>query len=779
MEQTITRGRTALRGKPLLAFAILVLIASPRAWAGEPAPAPDPNAAAPPSTAAEGGTGAAPADEKASQAEKGKEGLPRIIEKVVVSATIAEDRLSPVTFTNVPREEIEQRDRGQDLAMILADTPNAYAYSDAGNGVGYSYLSVRGFDQHRISVLINGVPLNTPETHQVYYIDLADFAGGLERIQLQRGTGASLYGPPAVGGVVNLETQHLATLPGGEFKLGFGSFGTWRTDLRYGGPLAGGRWAWTARVSHVASDGYRIPSWTRHTLLQTGLERYGENSVLRILLFGGPERTQLAYLGVPIEYLRGEITGNADHDRRINPLRPGETDSFLQPQLQILHDLRLTPRLFLENTGYVIIGDGYYRQFADEWQKRWIGSDQFGWIPRVTWDHRGGTLAAGAELQYYDGRHRGTVIENAEGQPISPATLLYDYRNIKKTYSAFVRETLRPSPALAVNLEIQGTRHAFEMRDDRTRGISFDANYSFLVPRVGVNWNFTGHFNLYATASAARSEPTFRNVWDPEDPYALPSDYFRRFDPARDRYSDPVARPERLRDYELGFGYLAGATRVKLTAYRMDFRDEFVFAGGIDNDGNPITKNAGRSLHQGVELEATARIPGKVELSGYLSASRDELRDFRLFGQTAEGTPFVVDYSGNRIALFPDFMARLKVARRFGPARIIVGLRRVGTIYLDNSENERKNPAARDVPGYVDKKIDPYTLVDLLATIDLGRYTRPTRGSLRLDLQVDNLLDERFVAFGYSYPSTDFTQFYTEFIPGATRSLFFGVTYGF
>lgn len=731
-----------------------------------------------------------------------KETMPRLEERVVVSATLAEERWDPVPFTDLSRADIETRDRGQDLGMLLADSPNAYAYSDAGNGVGYSYLSLRGFDQRRIAVLINGVPLNTPETHQVYFIDLAGFAGALDRIQIQRGPGTALYGSPAVGGVVNLETRHLDRSPGGEVRIGAGSFGTWRADLRYGGAL-GRDWAWSVRAAHVASEGYRDPSWTRHSSLQLSLERFGANSALRIHLFGGPEETQLAYLGVPRLWLAGGLTGDADRDRRRNPLRRGETDTFFQPHLQVLHDWRVAPGVFLKNAFYAIAGQGHFRQYAGtaaydaealgtarpgvsgflldaSWQRRALDQFQVGWIPKVSWDHRRGTLVAGLELMRYSGRHLGSVISglvclppDLQGPcgrvaPLPSRLPLYDYRNDKTTWSAFARETIRATDTLSVHLELQATRHVLTMSDDRSRGYSFDATYDFLTPRAGINWNITKEWSAYASVSTARSEPAFRDIWNPEDPYADPRGAFGDVDPRGLGFGNPKARPERLLSYELGGAFRRGTSYVKLNAYRMEFEDELVFAGGIDNDGLPITANAGRSTHQGLEIEGGGTLPGRVDVQGHAAWSRDILNDYRLV--LGPNPTDVVDSSGNRIALFPDHMMRVQVSRAFGPVRLSLGARRVGRIYLDNSENERKNPRARLAPGYVDKEIAPFTLWDLRGTLDL-RSLRRDAGALSIDLQVDNLFDRRFEAFGYVADQA-------QFIPGASRSLFLTLTAG-
>ncbi len=657
--------------------------------------------------------------------DKDTPALPIVVEKVVVSATVAEERRDPASVATLDKQQIADRNRGQDMAMLLAETPNAYAYSDAGNGVGYSYLSLRGFDQRRIAVYVNGVPLNDPESLQVYFIDLADLAGGLASLQVQRGTGTALYGSPAVGGVVNLESGALETARAGSFTVGGGSFGTWRGSLRYTQPLRGGRSSLSLRAAHVRSDGYRDPAWTRHSLGELAYQRVGDDSVLRARLFGGPERTQLAYLGVPIANLRGEISGDADRDRRRNPLAAGEIDNFLQPQLQVLHDLRLREGLLLKNTLYAILGDGYFRQWSDPldyspqgflaptaqhpsltidaaWRRRAVFKQQYGFLPSLAWSHAGGRLVAGLELRRAGSHHRGQVREGSlSGVSLARPLTLYDYRTGKTSLSAYARETLRAGRRLSVNLELQATRHALRMHDDRVRGFSFDGDYSFVTPRLGLNFNASDRLHLYASFSTARSEPRFDDVWNPQDVFQNPAPLFGRHDAATRHFEDAKARPERLKAVEGGLGFTRGAARFKASVYWMDFRDELVYAGGIDQDGLPITDNAARSLHKGVEMEAALRLPGAVEVAGQLALSADTLKAYVLqFGPAPADR---VDHSGNRIALFPTHQARLRLSRAFGPARIGLGARRVGTIYLDNSENERKDAAARRAPGYVDK----------------------------------------------------------------------------
>lgn len=758
----------------LTAFVLVAAVAS----AQQPSPAPSPSPSPKPDAA--------------------RSRLPVVVEEITVSASVASES-DPASFASLTRDEIASRNRGQDLGMLLGDTPNAYAYSDAGNGVGYSYLSLRGFDQRRIAVNINGAPLNDPESHQVYFIDLADFAGSLQSLQVQRGTGTALYGSPAVGGVVNLETGALDRTRGGTLTLGAGSFGTYRGSFDFRERL-GARAAFQVRLAHVRSDGYREPSWTRHSFTQLAYQLTGERSVLRVQAFGGPEKTQLAYYGVPIEFLRGEISGDPDRDRRQNPLRPGETDHFVQPHLQLLHDIRLRPGLLLKTTAYTFLGSGYFRQFsdvlvydplggaapsaqfperlvADAWRRRSIDNVQAGLVPTLRWSHGRGELTAGLELRQHVGHHRGRVQQGElcllaaddgscleRGAPLAAELVLYDYRNRKATTGFFVREALRVGKRLTLTGELSGARHGLAMRDDRVRGYSWDTSYAFLTPRLGAQLALSSRWSAFLQLSTARSEPTFSSIWDPQDASANPRPLFERA--SGNHLESARARPERLRAAELGAAFQGPRASLKANLYLMDFRDELVYAGGIDDDGLPITDNAARSLHRGVELQGRLRLRGGVQLDGHFAASRDVLEDYTLrFGPLAGDA---VDYSGNRIALFPTRLARLRAARGFGPLDVVVGVRHVGTTYLDNSQNEKKDPAARQAPAYVDKLIEPYSLADASLQLDVSGWLGRRGQPLVLQLAVDNLFDRRYVASGYAYGAP-------YFIPGATRSAYLGL----
>ena len=731
--------------------------------------------------------------------------VPKLAEEITVSASVAGER-DAASFASLDRDGVQNRNRGQDLAMLLAETPNAYAYSDAGNGVGYAYLSLRGFDQRRIAVYVNGVPLNEPESQQVYFIDVADLASGLSEIQVQRGTGTSLYGSPSVGGSVNLETGALPPIRHGEAVLGAASFGTFRGSIQYAFPFDAGRSVLSARVAHVRSDGYRQPAFTRHSLVDLGYQKTGQRSVLRVKLFGGPEETQLAYLGVPIANLRGELSGNPDVDRRQNPLREGETDTFFQPQLQVLHDVKLKDGLLLKNTLYAIAGDGYFKQYRaslsydplgpepptpafpekqilQAWRRREISQRRMGWVPSLAFETGKSRLVAGFEVLHHGGRHFGSVSDGFDcsgtttaarclspTQKLTTPLPLYDYIDRKTTLGAFARETWSVTPRLRLSAELQATQHEFRMREDVVRGYSWDSGYGFVTPRLGVSFDASARVNLYATLSTARSEPRFDDIWNPQDVYQNPVVLFDRYDPQTRRLSDAKASPERLQAAEAGVTFKSANASLRANGYWMDFRDELVFAGGIDEDGLPITDNAARSLHRGAELELSLRLPGGLALTANGSVSEDRLQEYVLrYGPSPADS---VDYSGNRVALFPSRLARARVSRAFGPLLAAFVVRHVGRIFLDNSEDERKNPAARAAPGYVPKTIEPFTLWEAELQLDLGRWLKRGGRTTLLRISADNLFDERYTASGYVDDQP-------YFVPAATRNIYVGLRVGF
>jgi iron complex outermembrane recepter protein len=372
---------------------------------------------------------------------------------VEISATRARDRETPVTFTNLPQKDLHEIFYAQDIPMVLSQMPSITWYSENGNGIGYSYLKMRGFDQARIGVTLNGVPLNDAQSHFVYWIDMPDMGESVQDIQVQRGAGISSYGASAIGGTINLTTSDFAGEKGFIASIGRGSYNTQKLSLAVSSGLIDSTYSVYGRFSKVTTDGYRRNSWSDLWSYHLSFVRYDDAFTTRVNILGGPERTHLTYEGVTKQEL---LT-----DRRANKFSySNETDNFNQPQYQLINEWQINPVLRLTNTFYYIKGDGYYEQFksakkltdyglsafqisdstvypssyynlddngyfivspngkvtvkrTDLVRQKALDLQDYGWVPNIKWNHEGGNLQAGGELRINTGRHFGTLLWGA------------------------------------------------------------------------------------------------------------------------------------------------------------------------------------------------------------------------------------------------------------------------------------------------------------------------------------------------------------------------------
>ncbi|MCU0302776.1 MAG: TonB-dependent receptor [Thermoanaerobaculales bacterium] len=694
-----------------------------------------------------------------------------------LGATIGE---TPVTVTEVGRPEIERGYWAQDIPIFLEQTPGFLATNDSGNGIGYSYFYLRGFDMRRTAVSLNGVPLNDAHSHSVFFIDHADLLSTTGTIQVQRGVGTSLYGGSAIGGSVNIESRRPLAEPRLRLAALGGSFGTGRLTLEYDSGLFDDRWAATARYSRVSSDGYRDQSWAEMWSYSLSVVRYGERTTLQVNLFGGPEETHLAYVGVPRANLEGEITGDRRVDRRANPLSyPGEIDSFFQPHYQLVHDWQVGADLALRNTLFLFEGDGYFQQLAeDAWMpeyglnpvelpdgtvvdttdlvtRREVEEWDAGWIPNLEWRHADGrgALQAGLALRLHSGRHWGEVQWARLYPPdLPPDHRYYDYRLDKQTVQPFLQESWSVADRWHIMAGLTWTHHRYEMHDDRVAGVEVEESFSYLLPRLGVTYRPTERLSLFANVSRGGREPAFRDIYDPQSIWSPP----------------PLdLEPEELTDYELGLSYGWSTGRVAANLYYLDFDNAIVWAGGLDNNGDPVTANGAVTEHRGAELEVewnpTPRFGGRLDLAWARS------RFVEFVEHDFDGN--AVDQSGNSLPVSPEWLVSVEAHGSVGPVLGSLTLRHVDDFYLDNTEDMRDFPEVRDDPSYIHRVNDAFTAVDLAVEVDLGRSTAEVvrARSLRIQLRVNNLTDELFTTFGY------FDGSQPVWIPAATRSAYAGL----
>ncbi len=701
-----------------------------------------------------------------------------LADRIEVTAARAREGTDPASFTNIPQEKVAESYWGQDPAIMLSQTvPGFFAYNDSGNGIGYSYYWIRGFNQAQTRMTLNGAPLNDAEDGELYFIDLADFLGTAGDIQVQRG----VFGLSGIGGAVDITTAPASMTPAFTITTGFGSYNTQRLETRWDSGLIDGTWAVTARYSKITTDGYRDQSWVDMWNYYFCLSHFGDRSRVRLILFGGPEQTHLAYDGVPKRVLDGGLTGSADRDRHFNPLTyPGEQDNFTQPHFQLVHDLAISPNTQLSETFFVFTGSGYYDEYkagstlaeydlpdvtfpgggvvssTDLVRRRQVDEWDAGWVPTLTTTRGDWTLTLKGELRLHRGHHVGEVTW-AQFYPadVPPDHRYYDYQVGKRSASLAADVSWKASERLTLSGGLEGAQQRYELSHDLLKGVAFTDAFDFLMPRAGAVYRLGKGADAYVNVARGMHEPAFRTIYDPED-----------------FYGERVGlRPEDVWDWETGVSLRREHWRARANAFLMNFSNEIVYAGRLDSSGVPVYGNGARSRHQGIEIDASADPLPTLGFDGTLTLSHNTFVAYHDYN----GDGSVNIYDGNVLGGYPDVLASLTARLRLGAAQLALAGRYVGRFYLDNTQDNRRDPQLRQAPGYVPLVNPSFTVLDASLRTPLPKALVRALGCKRLalDVRLNNLLNRFYTAFGYIGDDGA-----PLFIPAATRNAYVGLTLG-
>lgn len=694
---------------------------------------------------------------------------------VTVTATRAVHRETPVTFSNLTGKDLEDRYHTQGIPTMLSELPSTTTFSETGNNIGYTYLTLRGFDQRRISVMINGVPQNDPEDHNVYWVNFPDLASSLEDVQVQRGSGSGFYGPAAIGGSINLVTDRFSPLPRVTLTTGYGSHDTRRLGITLNSGLLANQTALYAHLSKTQSDGYRDGAWVDFLSYFLGGARYTERTETRFHVYGSLNRDHLNYYGIPRDWLD-------DRDaRRRNPISGAEEiEDFHQPHYELLHEWTLSPRATLSNTLFYVQGGGFF-DFDGSWAdttyfrltsefgftpsdnpgqsliRAYVNNRQGGWLPRLTYRGDRSETEAGLELRYHQSIHWGKV-RWAENLPpeMDPEYRYYEYKGAKWILSAYVNQSYRLTPALNLVGKAHLAHKRYRLFDEKFVGHEFTVPFTFFNPQIGLNYDFSDRINGYISLARTSREPRLVNFYDAaSSSWGVQPEFERLANGNGLDFDNPLAKAERLNNLEAGGAYVTPTLRLAANLFWMDFRDEIVKNGQLDLFGQPVTGNAERTLHSGLELTAAARPTRFLTLQANLSLSRNTFKEHTVY----EGGQAVA-LDDNRIAGFPDVLANARATFERDGFRASLSLQHVGKQYTDNSEDNRQTPALRSAPGYVPLFVDAYTLLNLGLSYDLGPAIGLKRLEVRLD--VNNLTDTLYAGHGEG----------GDFFPGATRNAF-------
>ena len=666
-----------------------------------------------------------------------KIGLPEI----TIFANRSIDGVTPVSFSTVTPEEISLRYSTEDAPMILSAEPGMYAYSESGNGAGYSYLSIRGFDQSRIAVMLDNVSLNDNESHQVYWVDHGDILSDASVVEIQRGIGNSLYGAASFGGSVNVVTR--ISNPDEKYlvSMSSGSYQTHKFRVQYfSDALADGKVHYTGRLTFLRSQGYRQDSQSEQHSFLGGIEYQSRGIIHQFRALLGKELSRLQWDGISREMVNDPV------------LRRGKmawtspfTDDFLQQIFSFNSFIPIRKNLVFRNTAYLVTGNGYYEiektgvdfysynldineaftnaeelvMTTDLLRRKWITNHYFGITPVITAEWSNFRFDTGFELREYQGHHHGDVSQfsdqNLSGM-IPGWYRYYDYDGKKYSTTFFAQSVWNVNDNMNVTGDIQFQHHDWTFSRipiGHFSDVDISATWNFFSPRLGFTFKLDPLTTVFGTYGTAMKEPSDEQIITADDVRDVPK----------------AAQPEKVYDLELGFTRIVPSHTLKVNYYRMTYKNEIIsdIYDFENTDFDIVTADA--TLHHGVEFEASFRSSPAIilEFNGSLSTATyrsGNHQDHRLPNVPGELMNLTIQYTPSEDYGFSSIT-------RF-----------VGRQYIE-ANNRRE------------LSIDPFS------TMDLGFWFAKDNWTMRV--RINNIFDILYETYGYEYGSG-------YYWPGATRN---------
>lgn len=727
--------------------------------------------------------------------------LERIIlpsQTVLVEASIGKKGITPLTFEKIRREEIQKDYVVQDIPQYLSQLPSTTFYSENGNGIGYNYLSIRGFDQRRISVSINGIPQNDPEDHNVYWLDFPDLLASTELIQVQRGAGSGVIGYPAVGGSVNIITSPFSDKSKLNLSTSYGSFQTRKYSAAFSSGLIDNKYSFYAKLSQILSSGYRNMSWVKFNAYHFSAVRFDENLTSQINIYGGPISDGLAYTGVAkfavkdrnlrrSNYSYWEANESA-YTFTVNR-RAEEIENFSQPHYELLNELKINNDVKLNSALFLVIGEGffdydgswsiyyddYFRLKANGFDTNYVPTSaliraqvenkQYGWIPRLSISHKNGELIVGGELRIHRSIHWGSI-NYAENLPpnISKDYRYYFYNGAKDIASIYAHESYRINERINLLGELQLAYHKYKLYNERYVGNNFSISDLFFNPRLGLNYKFTNELSSFITLARVTREPRLKNYYDAAESSAGEVPQFELNPDGTYNFSKPLVKPETMNDIEIGFAYNDEKLSASINFYYMIFNDEIVKKGQVDRFGQPITGNVDETVHSGIELQTIAKLIDEVDIFGNVTFSNNEIKKGKYYLSAND----FIELNGNSISGFPDILANFGIQFKRNELFLKLTGKYVGKMYSDNFDIKLKDylNSYGNFVDYNDNVNDAYFVFDFYGSYDFKLFD--ALDNSKIYLQVNNLFDNLYSAYAIG----------KEFFPAAERNFIAGIQIG-
>ncbi len=661
-----------------------------------------------------------------------------VADEVIVHATRVTDK-SGMAYTNLSRQELEKQNLGQDIPFLLNNTPSVVVNSDAGAGIGYSGLRIRGTDASRINVTVNGIPLNDAESHGVYWVNMPDFASSVDNIQIQRGVGTSTNGAGAFGASINIQTTTLEAEPYAEISSSYGSFNSLKNTVRAGTGLLNNRWAVDARLSKISSDGYidRASSDLKSFFLAATYR--GDKSLLKLNVFSGKEVTYQAWGGVPQELLATQ--------RTFNPYTyDNEVDNYQQDHYQLHYNRDLGAGLSLNAALHYTKGRGYYEQYrsnrrlshfglpnvvigsatisrSDMILRRWLDNDFGGATYSLNYSKNKLEAILGGGANRYVGDHFGEIIWAQYASTGKIRHRYYDNRGNKDDFNIFGKAYYQITNRLNAFADLQYRYITFDAAGttNNREVIDLDKTFKFFNPKAGLTYQFNPTQQVYASYSIANREPTRRNFTDAT--------------------ADKQPIHETLYNLEAGYRHQTSIYSMGINYYHMNYRNQLIMTGELNDVGNPMMINVPKSFRTGIELEGAYKASKLLSWQGNVTYSINRIDTYRENNLIYNEDYAVVgtrefEYRNTDISFSPAWVgASTFIYTPFKGVEAAFISKYVGSQFMDNTSNRAS-------------QLDAFLVNDLRVS-----YAFSVKGlkEARFTLLAANIFNELYEPNGYTY----------------------------
>ncbi|TYA52986.1 TonB-dependent receptor [Formosa maritima] len=696
------------------------------------------------------------------------------LDEVLVKA-VRVDATSPITHSNVTKEQLQKRNLGQDIPVLLNYLPSVVTTSDAGAGIGYTGIRVRGVNSQSTNVTINGIPYNDAESLGTFWVNLGDFASSVESLQLQRGVGTSTNGSGAFGASINVLTDAISENAFGEIANSFGSYNTWKHTVKFSTGLLNDHIEIAGRLSQIKSDGYidRASSNLKSYFLQAS---YVDNTTLiKAITFSGKEKTYQSWNGIEDPYV-------LEHDRTFNSagmytdengnikFYENEIDNYQQDHYQLHWNERVNNNWSTNLALNYTKGKGYFEQYKEDQEladygldnveigneiitetdlirRRWLDNNFYVVNANANYKNNALNVIFGTSYSWYSGDHFGEVIWAQYASNSDNNYRYYNGNGEKVDFSSFAKASYRLNDHISLYLDLQSRYVSYKTTGTNSDVSPFivDKDYNFFNPKAGITYNVNINNNLYFSYARANREPN------------------------RDDFENNAdIKPEQLNDFELGWRHSSNAFSINTNVYYMLYNEQLVLTGEINDVGNPIRNNSGKSYRLGLEVDAVINVSNKfsIQPNFALSTNKNKETVVSLDGE-------LVDLGSTNISFSPNIVAgNAFVFKPINGLQMSLLSKFVGEQYMGNTDSEAS-------------KLDSYFVNDFNIMYEIE--TKSIFKSIIISGLVNNILNEKYSSNGFYYtyddtwsdPNQVTTIEGTGYYPQATTNFLLGLTLTF